>query len=176
MAVGSAVLFLAEAASERESAEPATWVSALLLVIGLALVAAAAQQWRGRPGPGEETPTPAWMRTVDEFTLAKAAAAGFALAGLNPKNVLLAAAAALEIAAAGLPTSQAVAALLVFVLLASLGVLTPLVLSLALGERSRDVLDGLRGWMGRHNAAIMAVLFLVIGAKLIGDAVSGLAD
>jgi hypothetical protein len=27
--------------------------------------------------------------------------------------------------------------------------------------------------MARHNAAIMAVLFLLIGVKLIGDAVSG---
>jgi hypothetical protein len=29
--------------------------------------------------------------------------------------------------------------------------------------------------MARHNAAIMAALFLVIGAKLIGDAISGLS-
>jgi hypothetical protein len=27
--------------------------------------------------------------------------------------------------------------------------------------------------MARHNAAIMAVLFLLIGAKLIGDAITG---
>ena len=50
------------------------------------------------------------------------------------------------------------------------------VLSLALGDRSRDLLDGLRGWMARHNAVIMAVLFLLIGAKLIGDAVSGFSS
>lgn len=29
--------------------------------------------------------------------------------------------------------------------------------------------------MARHSAAIMAVLFLLIGAKLIGDAVAGLS-
>ena len=28
--------------------------------------------------------------------------------------------------------------------------------------------------MGAHNAAIMAVLLLVIGAKLLGDGISGL--
>jgi hypothetical protein len=27
--------------------------------------------------------------------------------------------------------------------------------------------------MARHNATIMAVLFLLIGAKLVGDAVAG---
>jgi hypothetical protein len=30
--------------------------------------------------------------------------------------------------------------------------------------------------MARHNAAIMAVLLLVIGVKLIGDAVSGFSS
>jgi len=37
----------------------------------------------------------------------------------------------------------------------------------------QEQLDDLKAWMGAHNAAIMAVLLLVIGAKLIGDAVSG---
>jgi threonine/homoserine/homoserine lactone efflux protein len=113
------------------------------------------------------------MRTVDEFTIARAGGAGFALTALNPKNVLLTVAAAAEIAEVGLPAAQQAAVLVGFVVIASAGVLTPLVLSLALGDRSRDLLDGLRGWMARHNAAIMAVLFVLIGAKLIGDALSG---
>ena len=54
-------------------------------------------------------------------------------------------------------------------------VLTPVVVSLALGDRSRDLLDALRGWMARNSSIVMAVLFLVIGAKLIGDAISGFA-
>ena len=33
---------------------------------------------------------------------------------------------------------------------------------------------GLKDWMGEHNAVIMSVLCLVIGVKLIGDAISGL--
>jgi hypothetical protein len=35
--------------------------------------------------------------------------------------------------------------------------------------------DVLELWMAGHNAAIMAVLCLVIGAKLIGDAITGLS-
>jgi Sap-like sulfolipid-1-addressing protein len=63
-----------------------------------------------------------------------------------------------------------------FVVIPSVGVLTPLVLALALGDRSRDVLDGLRGWMARNNAVIMAVLFLLIGAKLVGGSIAGLSS
>jgi threonine/homoserine/homoserine lactone efflux protein len=115
------------------------------------------------------------MQTIDEFTIAKAAGAGFALTVLNPKNVLIAVAAAAEIAGFGLPAGQQVVALLVFVLVASAGVLTPLLLRLLLGERSRELLDRLRNWMARRNAVVMAVLLLLIGVKLIGDAVAGFA-
>jgi threonine/homoserine/homoserine lactone efflux protein len=176
VAVGAIVLLLGGAADGSDDGDPAAWLSALLLVLGLLLLALAVKQWRGRPGAGEETPTPGWMRSIDDFTTAKAAGAGFALAALNPKNLLLSVAAAAEIAAVGLPAGQQAAVLLVFVLLASLGVLTPLVLSIALGDRSRAPLDALRGWMARHNAVIMAVLFVVIGAKLIGDAVAGFSS
>ena len=48
------------------------------------------------------------MRTIGDFTMAKAAGAGFALSALNPKNVLLAAAAAAEIAEVGLPAGVGV--------------------------------------------------------------------
>ncbi|HEY3877703.1 MAG TPA: hypothetical protein VGM12_03815 [Trebonia sp.] len=43
-----------------------------------------------------------------------------------------------------------------------------------LGERADKPLTRLKDWMGAHNAVIMAVLCLVIGAKLIGDAIGGL--
>ena len=173
-AVGAIVLLLADAGDASEGGEPATWVDLLLLGLGLLLLALAAKQWRGRPRAGEETPMPGWMRTVDRFTVAKAGGAGFALAALNPKNILLTAAAAAEIAQVGLSAGKQAAVLLGFVVIASAGVLTPLVLSIALGERSRPMLEGIRSWMARNNAVIMAVLVLLIGAKLVGDAIAGL--
>jgi hypothetical protein len=38
--------------------------------------------------------------------------------------------------------------------------------------RSRPVLDGMKSWLGRH-AAIMAVIVVVLGAKLVGDGIAG---
>ena len=171
--VGGIVLVLAGAADASDGGEPATWVNVLLLGLGLLLLGAAGKQLQGRPRGGEATPTPGWMRTIDNFTIAKAGGTGFALSAVNPKNLLLTAAAAAEIAEVGLPAGRQVAVLLGFVLVASAGVLAPLVLTLVVGDRSRELLEPLRGWMARHNAVIMAVLFLLIGAKLIGDAVSG---
>jgi hypothetical protein len=36
------------------------------------------------------------------------------------------------------------------------------------------VLDDPKRWMARNNGTIMAVICLLIGAKLIGDAIGGL--
>jgi hypothetical protein len=175
VAVGVVVLFVAGAADASDEGEPATWVSVVLLGLGVPCVVVAVQGWRRRPRAGEEASTPARMRAIDAFTVAKSAGAGFAFAAVNPKNLILTVAAAAEIAEFGLSRSSELGAVLVFAGLASVGVAAPLVLALALGERSRSVLDGLRGFMSRSSAVIVAVLLLVIGAKLIGDAVSGLA-
>ena len=61
-----------------------------------------------------------------------------------------------------------------FIVIGTLGVGVPVRLYFVLGERSRKLLDGLKSWMAANNAVIMAVLILVIGAKLLGDGISGL--
>ena len=42
-------------------------------------------------------------------------------------------------------------------------------------REQEGILGGLHDWMARENATIMAVLCLVIGAKLIGDAITARA-
>ena len=56
----------------------------------------------------------------------------------------------------------------------TLGPAAPVAIYFALGERATQLLDEMKAWMGANNTAIMAVLCLVIGAKLIGDGISGL--
>ena len=57
-----------------------------------------------------------------------------------------------------------------------LGVATPVVIALAMGDRSRPLLDGIQSWMARNNTVIMVVILALIGVKLIGDAISGLSS
>jgi Sap, sulfolipid-1-addressing protein len=171
-AVGVVVLLVAPDGTS-DSGGPATWVSVLKLGLGLLLVLVALRQWRGRPHEGEEAPTPKWMGAVDSFTPAKALGAGAVLAAVNPKNLLLAVAAAAAIVQTGIPGGEQALAYAIFALLATVGVAAPVVIYFALGDRSGPLLDRLKGWMGHNNAVIMAVLCLVIGAKLIGDAIAG---
>jgi threonine/homoserine/homoserine lactone efflux protein len=172
--VGAIVLAVAGGADASEDAEPATWVDVLKLVLGVLLALVAVRQWRGRPRGGAAGELPKWMRTIDSFTPGRSLAIAAALSGINPKNLLLTVGAAAAIAQTGVETGEQAIALAVFILVGTLGPGIPVALYLALGERARRLLDDLKAWLGAHNAAIMAVLCLVIGAKLIGDGISGL--
>jgi hypothetical protein len=173
--VGTVVLLVAGPTNANDDGEPATWVDILKLVLGLLAVRIALRQWRGRPHDGEEAVTPKWMGAIESFTPAKAVGAGAVLAGANPKNLLLAIAAAAAIAQTGIPGGQQAGAYAVFAVIGTVGVAAPVVIYFALGDRSAPILDRLKQWMAAHNAVIMAVLCLVIGAKLIGDGIAGLS-
>ena len=114
------------------------------------------------------------MRTIDAFTPGRSIAIAAALSGVNPKKLLLTVGAAAAIAQTGVGTGEQVVALAVFIVVGTLGPAIPVGIYFTLGDRARRILDELKAWMGAHNAAIMAVLCLVIGAKLIGDGISGL--
>lgn len=172
-AAGTLILLLAGGADASEEGQPASWVSWLKLALGVLLLLLALRQWRGRPHHGEEAPTPKWMGALDAFTPPKAGGAGVVLSALNPKNLLLIVAGMAAIAQTGIPAGEQAVSLAVFTVIASFGVGTPVVIAFALGDRSREPLDRLKSWLAGHNAVIMSVLLLVIGVKLIGDAISG---
>lgn len=174
--VGAIVLAAAGPAGAGKSGSPATWVSWVKIVLGVLLLLVAARQFRSRPRGGEEPDMPKWMTTIDKTTPLAAFGLAAALSGANPKNLLLAVAGAAAIAQTGIPGGQQALAYLVFAVIATLGVGIPVGIYFALGERSARLLAGLKDWMSEHNAVIMTVLCLIIGAKLIGDAISGLTS
>jgi hypothetical protein len=167
------VAFLAGTASGTEE-RPPVWVSAVKIVLGAGLLLLSVKNWRDRPGEGEEPPAPKWMAALDGFTPVKSAGLSAVLADVNPKNLLLvlSGGAAIASAAAG-STSAKVTATVVFAVVASIGVAAPVVIYLAMGDRAGAILQNLRTWLVHNNAGIMAVLLLVLGAKMVGDGISG---
>ncbi|HET6549040.1 MAG TPA: GAP family protein [Solirubrobacter sp.] len=166
--IGAVLLALADGIEASEGAEPQAWVGWVQLALGAALVVAAVRKWRGRPRHGEAE-LPAWVDSIERFTLARSAAVGVAATVLNPKNLLLAAGAAAAIAGEGLGAGQEAIAMGVFVLVGTLGPGIPVVMFVVLGERAARPLGELREWLTNNSTAILAVLMLVIGAKLFGD-------
>jgi hypothetical protein len=172
--VGAIVLPLAGAGGASSSGTPAAWVSWVKIGLGVLLLLVAARQFRSRPRGDEQPQMPKWMATIDDTKPLAALGLAAVLAGANPKNLLLAVAGAAAIAGTGIPGGQQAIAYLIFAVIGTLGVGIPVVLYFAMGTRSDKPLAALKDWMTAHNAVIMSVLCLIIAAKLIGDAISGL--
>ncbi len=79
------------------------------------------------PAPGEATEMPKWMSSIDTLTPGKSLGLGMLLAGVNPKNLMLAIAAGTSLAQFGLATGDAAVSLVVFVAVASLTIIGPVV-------------------------------------------------
>lgn len=139
------------------------------LLLGIALLFLALRQWRSRPKPGQEATMPKWMATVDSVQPGRALLLGALLSGVNPKNLLLNVAAAGIIAAAATTTVETAVATIVFILIASITIIGPVLYVQIAGERAEKGLNELKSWLTQHNAAIMTVLLLIIGVKLIGS-------
>jgi threonine/homoserine/homoserine lactone efflux protein len=173
--VGGAVLLFAGGAGATDQGAPADWTSYLELGLGLVLLNVARKQWQGRPKDGEDPDMPGWMQKIDTYTARNAAILGVLLAAVNPKNLLLVVGAASAIAKTGASTGDQIVALIVFIVIASIGVATPLIVYFAMGDRSQRILEDLKQKMTHNNAAIMAVICVIIAAKLIGSAISQLS-
>jgi threonine/homoserine/homoserine lactone efflux protein len=172
--VGAIVLLLAGPTGASTSGSPADWVSWVKIVLGVLLLLVAARQFRSRPHGDEQAQMPKWMATIDNTSPGAALGLGALLAGVNPKNLLLAVGGAATIAQTGIPGGQQAIAYLIFALIGTLGVGIPVGIYFAMGARSETLLGALKDWMSQHNAVIMTVLCVIIAAKLIGDAIGSL--
>ncbi|MBZ2195853.1 GAP family protein [Occultella gossypii] len=170
--VGSVVLLLVGDTAGGDDGATPVWVGLLKLALGLGLLFLAVKQWHGRPGSDVEPVAPKWMAAIETFTPVKAFGLAFLLGGINPKNLLLVVAGATAIAHATGARGDQFVALAVFTVVASIGVILPVVLYLVMGERAARLLEGMRAWMLANNAVIMSVLLLVLGTKVIGDAIA----
>jgi len=154
------------------SSSDSSRVAALLrIALGVFLLVAAVKKVRkhaAAEGPAELGPR---MRGISSMAPRRAARSGLTIGALNPKNIAMALASALAIGAAGLSGAQSAAVIAVYVVLASLGVATPLVVTLVLGDRSTNILEGWRHWLEQYNDVVMAVLYFVFAFVLIGNGI-----
>ena len=156
----------ANAATDSTTSDTIAWGK---IVFGVLFLLLAVRNWRTRPAPGAEPEMPKWMAGIDALKPGKALGLGLLLAGVNPKNLMLAAAAGAGLAALGLSSANAIGSLIAFVVIASLTIAGPVVYYLLGGDHAKAQLDEMKNWLAFHNNAVMAVLFLVFGAKLIAD-------
>lgn len=158
-------------ADDGDASKPVAGV--IKIVLGVLLLVLAVRQWRSRPREGAEPALPKWMAAIDTMTTVRGLLLGFALAAVNPKNLLMGVAAGVAVGSGGLTIGESALAIVVFTVIAASTVAVPVIAFLAATSRMAGPLESLRRWLVQNNATVMAVLLLVIGVVLIGK---GLAD
>jgi hypothetical protein len=173
LVVGGAVLLLGGDSAGKPS-QPSLSSLVIQALLGVLLLAAAVKQLRGFRAQSGEPDMPRWMRTIDDFSAGKAFGVAALLSGVNPKNLALNAAGVLVITQAGMSSTQEWTTLIVFVVLSSLTVALPVLYFFVGGEKAKAQLGSWKVWLIANNAAVMSVLFVIFGVKLLAAGAQGL--
>jgi Sap, sulfolipid-1-addressing protein len=156
--IGVATIALHSETSRKSASTAASWVT-LLAGAGLLLVGA---WFTVRARSGGEAKEPSWLAKLDHMEPWPAF-----LLGMFLPTYLIAVAAGAHIVGAHPSTAEALAGMLVFLLVATSTVYVPIVLAEVAPARSGPVRGRLRDWLVHNWPLVGGVLLLVVGALLI---------
>lgn len=167
--IPAAVVLMLAVKQMNESDTPGSaTVMYVRLAAGIVLIVLALWRWRNRHQPDDPHNKPLLMRLVDFINPWKAVVVGFLFADVtNPKNMALTVAGCLAMTRAALPFAGLAMMVLLFTVIASLGVGIPVLVFLSGGEAAQEKVVQWRHWLVQHRRAVMAVLFCVFGVALI---------
>src|SRR5262249_7301267 len=143
---------------------PPTWASWLRVVLGSALIAFGIFQWFTRHG---KTESPAWMRVFARISPARAAVTGAVLTVVRLEVLIVCLVAGVTIGTARLHVAGEWISAAVFVAVSASTVAIPILAYAGAGHRLDDALVRLKEWMEKHNAALLAVVLIVIGLMVL---------
>ena len=146
--------------------------STVRLVLGAALVLMGLRRLRAERQHPNPSP-PRWLTTVEQAGPGRAAELGVALAAVNPKNLVLIIGGGLAIAEASASTGARIGAGAIFVALASVTVVLPVVVYAVAKSKAVPILAAWRDWLESHAQATVAVVLVVLGALLVGKGLGG---
>ena len=165
LGIGAAAV-LVQFGTSKQSASTAA--SIVTLAVGVALLVAGAWFWT-RTGRGGSVKEPSWLAKLDRMEPWPAF-----LLGLILPTYVIAVAAGAHIAGTHPGTRAAIAGMLVFLVVGTSTVYTPIVLAQVAPERSGPARARLRDRLVRDWPRIGAVLLLIVGTLLIAKGVVAL--
>jgi threonine/homoserine/homoserine lactone efflux protein len=174
--VVSVIVVLVAGGADDMNSSTSTAVDVIKVLIGALFLVMAFGQWRKRPHTGASPETPGWMAAIDRFTAGKSLGLGALLSGANPKNLALTVAAAASIAQAGLSAGGTTIAIVVFVVIGSVTVAGPPLFYAFAPAKAAGPLESIKQFMAEHNAVILTIVLLLLGAKVLGQGIAGLTD
>ena len=150
---------------------PPTWASWLRVVLGTALIVFGIYRWLTRHG---HTESPKWIRSFETISPRRAAITGLVLVVVRVEVLVMCLAAGLAIGTSQLSVVSKTLNAVFFVVVSASTVAIPILAYAAAGERLDDPLARLKDWMEKNNAALLAVILVLIGGVVLHNGIHGL--
>jgi hypothetical protein len=151
--------------------KPPVWASWTRVVLGLALIGFGIYRWLTRHG---HTESPRWMRVFETLTPPRAVLTGLVLVVVRLEVLIMCALAGLAIGSSGLGVTANSILGVIFVALAASTVAIPVLAYVAAGHRMDAPMARLKEWMDKNNAAMLAVVLVLIGGLVLYHGVTAL--
>ena len=116
------------------------------------------------PKKGQETVPPKWLERVDSYGPIQAINIGLFLSIVNVKNAAMVASGAVIIGGAGLSFLQKLILLILFCLIASLGVLLAQAIFLIFRTAAENLLARYKVWLQRYSSLILMLVLISFGS------------
>lgn len=147
------------------------WVAIARVLGGVVLILFA---WERASAARTASVASTWVGGLDRVSADRALAMGALQAALDPRKLIILAAVALTVGRVGQGSTEALIAVLVFVLIGTIGVALPIVWPRIAGAAASVRMDALRDRLAEDNTTIQAVTLLLLGALLAGQGLAGL--
>lgn len=167
-------IFTGAVASGVAGGQPGGITSTLLTVLGIFLLITMYRSWR--EGEDPDAPPPKWLEMIDNLTLVKAFGIGMVLVATSPNLWVFTLSAIAVISEAQLSRPDSVTAFLLFVLVAEMLVLLPILMRILLPKQAVRFLDDLSAWLTRNNHKLMIGVSLVFGVFFLLKGINGLLN
>ena len=150
---------------------PPPWASWARTVAGALLIAFGLYKWMTRKRSDHSAK---WMKSFATITPPRATVTALVLVVVNPKVLFMCAAAGLAIGSEGLHRTGAELGVLYYVVIAASSVALPIIAYAVSGDRLDPTLARVKEWMEEQHAALLAGIFVVLGALVLSKGVHGI--
>ncbi len=142
-------------------------------VLGLFLLYFAFISWKSRPKVGVTPPMPKWMSVIETMSPWMSFVIALSLITINSKNTILNVAVGAEIGQLATSMSEAITAICVYTLIASITITVPVIAFLIAGNRLAHALQLTKEWFIYNSSTILFILFLILGVDFICKSFGG---
>lgn len=168
LVIATVAMVVVEAAEDANDQAAEVGVDIVQLVFAALFLLLAVIAWQKRPR-GDSPTESKLLKRLDGLTVLGALGIGLAQGFLVIKNLPLALGAGARFGEAGLTGAAAATALVVFAIIASLGVLVPLGIATLTGQRLAPTLRTTREWIEANMTAITIAILLILGGYFLGQ-------